>query len=243
MLTTKMAKITSLENLYKYGNYLRVTYVHNAKFIVTAQEGPGIVIAHPGQDVELLCTVTESSTSQTTGWLVNNEGPYRISAIRSGILTGHTATLDSSNLTVENIMMNDGRNGSEYICVVIPAQGMVTFADIIDESDPTILYVAGEYLPLYITHLVFNMNHCILTKLHKNISKFFITYVCMYMPIATQHEITGLMYTKYTYSYSTYYLLCCLVFYRSINCMRFPMKSCINDVTSIICYKVIQKSD
>ena len=112
---------------------------------VAAQEGPGIVIAHPGQDVELLCTVTESSTSQTTGWLVNNDGPYRIIAILSGILTGHTATLDSSNLIVENIMMNDGRNGSGYICVVIPAQGMATFADIIEESDPTILYVAGEY--------------------------------------------------------------------------------------------------
>ena len=115
---------------------------------VAAQEGPGIVIAHPGQDVELLCTVTESS-NQTTGWLVNHiMGPYRVNAIRGGILTGYTATLDSSNLIVENIMMNDVRNGSEYRCVVIPAQlqDMVTFADIIDESDPTILYVAGEYL-------------------------------------------------------------------------------------------------
>ena len=112
--------------------------------MAAAPEGPGIVIAHPGQDVELLCTVTVTSTNQTTGWLVNNEGPYRISALRNGILTGHTAILDSSNLIVENIMMNDGRNGSEYICVVIPAQGMATFADIIDESDSTILYVAGE---------------------------------------------------------------------------------------------------
>ena len=77
-------------------------------------------------------------------------GPYRISAIRSGILTGHTATLDSSNLIVENIMMNDGRNGSEYSCVVIPAQGRVAFADIIEESDPTILYVAGEFRYVYI---------------------------------------------------------------------------------------------
>ena len=113
--------------------------------VVAAQEGPGIVIAHPGQDVELLCTVTVTSTSQTTGWLVNNMGPYRINSIRIGILTGHSATLDNSNLIVENIMMNDVRNGSEYRCVILPAQGMATFADIIDESDPTILYVAGEY--------------------------------------------------------------------------------------------------
>ena len=111
-----------------------------------AQEGPGIVIAHPGQDVELLCTVNVTdSTMQTTGWLVNNEGLYRTSAIRNGILTGHTASLDNSSLIVENIMMNDGRNGSEYRCVTVPAQGTVTVSDIIAESDPTFLYIAGEY--------------------------------------------------------------------------------------------------
>ena len=70
---------------------------------------------------------------------------YRINNIRNGILTGYTATLDSNNLIVENIMMNDVRNGSEYKCVVIPAQGMVTSADIIAESDPTTLCVAGEH--------------------------------------------------------------------------------------------------
>ena len=86
-----------------------------------------------------------TSGSQTTGWLVNNMGPYRINALRNGILTGYSATLDSNNLIVENIMMNDVRNGSEYRCVIIPAQGMITISNIIDESDPTILYVAGEY--------------------------------------------------------------------------------------------------
>ena len=116
---------------------------------VAAQEGPGIVIAHTGQDVELLCTVTVTSGSQKVGWLVNNVGPYRINALRSGILTGYIATLDSNNLIVENIMMNDVRNDSEYRCVIVPAQGMITVADIIDESDPTILYVTGEYLILY----------------------------------------------------------------------------------------------
>ena len=71
-------------------------------------------------------------------------GPYRINFLRSGILTGYTATLDSNNLIVENIMMNDVRNGSEYRCVIIPAQGMITVADIVEESDPTTLYVSGE---------------------------------------------------------------------------------------------------
>ena len=116
------------------------------KFTVTAQEGPGIVIAHPGQDVELLCTVTEDSTTLTEGWLVNNAGPYRISALRSGILIRHNASLDGGNLLVKNITMNDNRSGSEYICVIVPAEGMITLNDIIHESDPTILYVAGEYI-------------------------------------------------------------------------------------------------
>ena len=80
---------------------------------------------------------------------MNNEGPYTISAIRNGILTGHTATVD--NLIVENIMMNDSRNGTEYQCVIVLAYyGMVTFADIIDESDLTFLYVAGEYVCMYV---------------------------------------------------------------------------------------------
>ena len=125
--------------------------LHILYTVTAAQEGPGIVIAHTGQDVELLCTVTENSGSLTTGWLVNNEGPYRINAIRNGILTGHTATLDSTNLIVENIMMYDVRNASEYRCVI-----MATFANIIEESDPIFLYVTGEYVRIYMHILIFN---------------------------------------------------------------------------------------
>ena len=84
------------------------------------------------------------TSGNRAAWVVNNI-PYRRSALRNGILTGYTTTLDSNNLIVENIMMNDDRNGSDYRCAVVPAQGMITLDDIIDESDPTILYVAGEY--------------------------------------------------------------------------------------------------
>ena len=114
-------------------------------YAVAAQEGPGIVIAHPGQDVELLCTVTVTdSRSQGAAWLINNRGPFRINSIRGGILPGHTASLRSHNLIVQNIMMDDGRNGSEYRCLIVPARGRITVADIMEESGPTILYVAGE---------------------------------------------------------------------------------------------------
>ena len=71
-------------------------------------------------------------------------GPYRIGAIRGGILAGYTGRLGSHNLIVENITMNDDRNGSEYRCVIVPAVGMVSLVDIAEESDPIILHVAGE---------------------------------------------------------------------------------------------------
>ena len=77
-------------------------------------------------------------------WLINyNMGPYRINAIRGGVLAEYTATLDSNNLIVQNIMMNDDRNGTDYRCVIV--QGTPSIANIMKESAPTILYVAGKY--------------------------------------------------------------------------------------------------
>ena len=43
-------------------------------------------------------------------------------------------------------MMNDIRNNTKYSCGTISSTvSNPTVADIEDESDPTILYVAGEY--------------------------------------------------------------------------------------------------
>ena len=42
-------------------------------------------------------------------------------------------------------MMNDGRNVTEYSCVTVPSTvSNPTSADIENNSNPTILYVAGE---------------------------------------------------------------------------------------------------
>ena len=112
------------------------------QFSVTAQQGPGIVIAHPGQDVELLCTVTPSD-GQTAGWLINHGGPYTVQQLHNGILTGYSS--NGNNLIIENIMMNDDRNNTEYSCVTVPSTRLRPLSDIVDESDPTFLYVAGEY--------------------------------------------------------------------------------------------------
>ena len=43
-------------------------------------------------------------------------------------------------------MMSDDRNDTQYICVTVSSTvSQPTVADIKDESDTTILYVAGEY--------------------------------------------------------------------------------------------------
>ena len=113
------------------------------KFPVAVQRGPGIAIVYPSQGVELLCTVTPSG-SQTAAWIINNAGPYTVQQLHNDILNGYSS--NGNNLIIENIMMNDDRNVTEYICVTVSsALSQPTLGDIVDESDATILYVAGEY--------------------------------------------------------------------------------------------------
>ena len=119
--------------------------------IVTAQQVPGIVIAHPGQDFELLCTVTPSG-SGSVAWIINSMTPHRLSAIRNGIVPGYTNNLSSNSLIIENIMMNDDRNDTEYQCVILTVvmrENNTVMTEITQRSNTTILYVAGEY---YIIH-------------------------------------------------------------------------------------------
>jgi len=65
---------------------------------------------------------------------------YGINALFGGQANGYSANKDNNNLIVENIMMNDGRNGTEYRCVLFTNTGTK-----LNESDPIILYVVGEY--------------------------------------------------------------------------------------------------
>ena len=70
-------------------------------------------------------------------WIVNGLS-YTLSDLFTGQLVGHNSS--GINIIVEDIMMNDDRNGSVYICIIPQAPPT---PDI--ESDPTTLYVAGEY--------------------------------------------------------------------------------------------------
>ena len=107
------------------------------KLSVTAQQH-SIVIALPGKDAEILCTLTLSG-DKVAAWLIGYKGPYTLQQLRNGIWTGYNSK--GNNLILENILMNDNRNETNYQCVTIQS----TTASIVDWSDPTILYVAGEY--------------------------------------------------------------------------------------------------
>jgi len=105
-------------------------------------KGPGRHIVHPGQDVELLCTFNDLVLSNNTleeRWEINHL-LYGINALINGQVPGYSANVNNANIIVENIMMNDGRNGTEYRCVLFNNMGTK-----LNESDPIILYVAGEY--------------------------------------------------------------------------------------------------
>ena len=102
------------------------------------QEGPGTVIALPSTNVELLCNVTGG----VPNWRVNDGGLFTPNQLFMGNLPGHNISLpDGRNIIVEDIIMNDNRNGSIYTCIVI--QGIGT-PDLV--SDPTTLLVAGKYI-------------------------------------------------------------------------------------------------
>ena len=110
---------------------------------MAAQEGPGIVIVRPdGQDVELPCSVALPGTVQPgVAWIINYNR-YNVASLSSGTLDGYSADINSSNLIVKNIVMNDDRNNTEHRCSIIMSD-MKT-----EDSDPTFLYVAGEYVPV-----------------------------------------------------------------------------------------------
>ena len=111
--------------------------------IVTAQQHSSIVIAHPGQDVELSCDVTPSG-SGLVAWAIGNTGPYGLSAIRNGIVPGYTNDLNRNNLIITSIMMDDDRNDTEYQCVIaIPGAAPSTLVPT-ESGNVTVLYVAGE---------------------------------------------------------------------------------------------------
>ena len=89
-----------------------------------------------------MCNVTPSD-GQTAAWVIDNV-LYTVQQLHNDILTGYSS--NGNNLIIENIMMNDDRNDTEYSCgTILSTVSQPTVQDIVDESDPTILYAAGEY--------------------------------------------------------------------------------------------------
>ena len=97
------------------------------------------VIAHPGQDVELPCTVKPNNDREGASWIIADGGPYGVNSLHGGILAGYSADTGNNNLIVKNIMINDSRNGTGYECVI------TSRGTIVRSGNGIILYVAGKY--------------------------------------------------------------------------------------------------
>ena len=107
-----------------------ITNIRIALFTVVAQDI--VNIAHPGQNFELMCDV--SGTESETNWRINGSSLISLNDLSDVLIPGHT--ISGRNIVVENIMMNDVRNGSRYQCIVLAIS--------ITPGNLTILYVAGE---------------------------------------------------------------------------------------------------
>ena len=108
--------------------------------MTAAQEGHNTVIAHPGQNVELLCSIGETTGGMhNIGWLVDGIGPFGVNSLLNGILDGYSAHAHTTSIIILNITMNDSRNGTEYRC------GIIRDSFLAQENDSILLYVTGEF--------------------------------------------------------------------------------------------------
>ena len=78
-----------------------------------------------------------STSDAPVGWLIDHAGPYGVNALLNGQVDGYSGGLDTADLIIQNIMMNDHRNDTEYRCVIM--QNTTT------RGDPVYLIVAGEH--------------------------------------------------------------------------------------------------
>ena len=91
-------------------------------------------IALPGYNVELPCDV--DGQEESTVWQINGTS-HLLNDLFAGAVAGHS--LSGRNIVVEDIMMNDVRNGNQYRCVVLQTPPTPNIM-----GSLTALYVAGE---------------------------------------------------------------------------------------------------
>ena len=96
-----------------------------------------IVIAHPGQEVELICNLSQT---MDIGWTIDHSVSYGVSSLHNGIMDGYSADIQTNSLIILNITMNDSRNGTEYQCGITDGGPVLQ-----QESDVITLYVTGEF--------------------------------------------------------------------------------------------------
>ena len=79
-----------------------------------------------------------STNDATIVWLIDHSGPYGVNALLNGLVPGYSATVHTTDLIIENIMMNDYRNDSEFWCMILQNTTI--------RGGRILLYVAGKHI-------------------------------------------------------------------------------------------------
>ena len=114
-------------------NQLNLSIATDIRIVLFTVAAQDIVIADPGQDFELTCDV--NGTEASTNWQINGLPVITLGELSNDAVAGHNA--NGRNIVIEDIMMNDVRNGSQYQCL--------SLAPPITAGNLITLYVAGEY--------------------------------------------------------------------------------------------------
>ena len=69
--------------------------------------------------------------------MIDHAGPHGVNALLNGLVPGYSGGLGTADLIIENIMMNDHRNDTEYRCVIMQNTTI--------KGAPIYLIVAGEH--------------------------------------------------------------------------------------------------
>ena len=79
-----------------------------------------------------------STNDATVGWSIDHSEPYGVNALLNGQVSGYSGSLDTADLIIENIMMNDYRNDTEHRCMILQNTTI--------RGGRILLYVAGKHI-------------------------------------------------------------------------------------------------
>ena len=85
-----------------------------------------------------------AGSNEVAAWMIDNSLPHGVNSLTSGLVKGYSADIHNNNLIIKDIMMGDGRNGTEYQCVIGIENAKTMVLEVVESCNITILHVAGE---------------------------------------------------------------------------------------------------